>query len=97
MSLLSISILMALLAAFLSYYFILSDSNIPSPASIHTSYAAFKPTYTPVALFVGGTSGLGQGIAEAFAKHIKGNAHIIITGHNRAAAEAGSPSQPHPT
>lgn len=41
----------------------------------------------PVALFVGGTSGIGQAVAEAFAKHTKGNAHIIICGRNRKAAE----------
>jgi hypothetical protein len=37
----------------------------------------------PVALFIGGTSGIGRGTAEAFARHTKGNAHIIICGTNR--------------
>lgn len=50
--------------------------------------AAFSPSYLPVALFFGGTSGIGQATAEAFARHTKGNAHIIICGRNRVAAES---------
>ncbi|ETW74971.1 hypothetical protein HETIRDRAFT_67962 [Heterobasidion irregulare TC 32-1] len=42
---------------------------------------------TPVAVFVGGTSGIGQGMAEAFNRHTKGDAHIVLVGRNRAAAE----------
>ena len=47
----------------------------------------FSPSYLPVAIFVGGTAGIGQGTAEAFARHTHGNAHIILVGRNRAAAE----------
>ncbi|KAJ3793281.1 hypothetical protein GGU11DRAFT_800394 [Lentinula aff. detonsa] len=37
-----------------------------------------------VAVFVGGTSGTGRAIAdsEAFARHAKGNIHILIVGQN---------------
>ncbi|KAG8931698.1 hypothetical protein FRC03_002914 [Tulasnella sp. 419] len=42
--------------------------------------------YRPVAIFVGGTSGVGRAIAERLAHHSKGNAHIIIIGRNKAAA-----------
>lgn len=43
---------------------------------------------TPIALFVGGTSGIGRSAAEAFAKHTNGNCQIIICGRNRSAANA---------
>lgn len=67
-------------------------------ASARTFNAAFNPSYgPPVALFVGGTSGIGQGTAEAFARHTKGNAHIFIIGRNRAAAESIIASFPKPT
>lgn len=41
---------------------------------------------TPVAVFVGGTSGIGQGMAEAFARWRGGRAHIVIVGRNEDAA-----------
>lgn len=41
----------------------------------------------PVAVFVGGTSGIGQGMVEVFAEQTQGKSHIIIVGRNRAAAE----------
>jgi NADP-dependent 3-hydroxy acid dehydrogenase YdfG len=40
-----------------------------------------------VAVFVGGTSGVGQGMAEVFNRHTKGNSHIVLVGRNRDAAE----------
>lgn len=45
-------------------------------------------SYVPVALFVGGTSGIGKATAEAFARYTGGHAHIIIVGRNRQAGEA---------
>ena len=61
---------------------------MPSLDAVRQSNAAFSPHTTPVAIFLGGTSGIGQGTAQAFARATKGNAHIIIIGRNRAAAEA---------
>ncbi|KAF8828064.1 hypothetical protein HHX47_DHR4000473 [Lentinula edodes] len=51
----------------------------------------------PVAIFVGGTSGIGRGMAEAFAHHLNGMAHIIIIGRNQAAANEMIGSFPKPT
>ncbi|KAJ7726148.1 NAD(P)-binding protein [Mycena maculata] len=70
---------------------------MPSLSSVLAFNAAFVPSYTPVAIFVGGTSGIGQGMAEAFARHTKGNANIVLVGRNRAAAEAIIATFPKPT
>ncbi|EPS95902.1 hypothetical protein FOMPIDRAFT_1062511 [Fomitopsis schrenkii] len=61
---------------------------MPSLAIAREANANFSPSPSPVAIFLGGTSGIGQGTASAFARHTKGNAHIIIIGRNRNAAEA---------
>jgi NAD(P)-dependent dehydrogenase (short-subunit alcohol dehydrogenase family) len=70
---------------------------MPSLSIVRAANAKFAPSYIPVALFVGGTSGIGQAMAEAFARYTKGNAHIIICGRNRAAAESIIASFPKPT
>ncbi|KAJ7114626.1 hypothetical protein C8R43DRAFT_1242470 [Mycena crocata] len=59
---------------------------MPPLSTVQSSNAAWAPSNTPVGIFVGGTSGIGQGIVEAFARHTKGNAHIVIVGRNRTAA-----------
>ncbi|KIK52350.1 hypothetical protein GYMLUDRAFT_208063 [Collybiopsis luxurians FD-317 M1] len=69
----------------------------PSLTAVRALNASFSPSYLPVAVFVGGTSGIGQGIAEAFARHTKGNAHIILVGRNRKAGETIISNFPKPT
>lgn len=59
--------------------------------------AASSLSYRPVAVFVGGTSGIGAGMARAFARHRNGDAHIILIGRNRAAAEQVIASFPKPS
>ena len=54
---------------------------------IRASNAAFHSSYLPVAVFVGGTSGIGKAMVERFARLTNGNSSIIIVGRNRAAAE----------
>ncbi|KAH9485721.1 Oxidoreductase [Psilocybe cubensis] len=51
----------------------------------------------PVAVFLGGTSGIGQGLADTFAQWRNGNAHIIILGRNEAAARDIIAHFPKPT
>ncbi|KAJ7654669.1 hypothetical protein DFH06DRAFT_1047425 [Mycena polygramma] len=59
---------------------------MPAPAIVKASNATFSPSYLPVAVFVGGTSGVGQGMVEAFARYVQGRAHIVIVGRNEHAA-----------
>lgn len=62
---------------------------MPSLQEIRTSnrHIGRNLAYKPVAIFVGGTSGIGAGMARAFARHRDGDAHIVLVGRNRAAAE----------
>ncbi|KAI0089225.1 hypothetical protein BDY19DRAFT_985179 [Irpex rosettiformis] len=53
-------------------------------------------SYRPVAVFVGGTAGIGAGMARAFALHRNGDAHIVIIGRSRQAAEELIASFPKP-
>ncbi|CCM06864.1 uncharacterized protein FIBRA_09170 [Fibroporia radiculosa] len=70
---------------------------MPSIAAARASNAKYSPSYVPVAIFVGGTSGIGRAIAQAFARYTQGNAHIILCGRNEAAASSIIASFPRPT
>lgn len=59
----------------------------PTLASIRSANSSYKWSYRPTALFVGGTSGVGEGTAKAFAQATQGRAHILIVGRSRTRAE----------
>ena len=70
---------------------------MPSLAVTRSVNARYEPSYLPVTVIVGGTSGIGQHTAQALARYTKGNAHIIIIGRNEAAAKKIIASFPKPS
>ncbi|KAG8951957.1 hypothetical protein FRC04_005290 [Tulasnella sp. 424] len=60
----------------------------PSLAEVKDANASAAWSYRPTAVFVGGTSGIGEATARAFATATKGRAQIIIVGRSRPRAEA---------
>ncbi|KAF7305366.1 hypothetical protein HMN09_00788800 [Mycena chlorophos] len=60
---------------------------MPSLAAVTASNASWKPAYIPVCVFVGGTSGIGEGIVQAVGRHTAGKAHIFLVGRNASAAQ----------
>jgi len=60
---------------------------MPALSVVRAANLAAAPKYRPVALFLGGTSGVGQAVAEALAATTNGNAHIILCGRNKSAAD----------
>ena len=70
---------------------------MPSLAAVRAANAAARFTANPVnAVFVGGTSGIGRGMASALARATKGNARIVIVGRNQTAAQELIASFPSP-
>jgi NAD(P)-dependent dehydrogenase (short-subunit alcohol dehydrogenase family) len=68
---------------------------MPPLVQVLKTNASFLPkSRKPVALFLGGTSGIGQAMARRFAEYMKGESHIIIVGRNQAAARATISSFP---
>ncbi|KAG8802401.1 hypothetical protein FRC17_006418, partial [Serendipita sp. 399] len=61
---------------------------LPSRESIRLATidnAIFRPSSRIVAIFFGGTSGIGQAMAEQLARQTNGRAHIILLGRNEDA------------
>jgi NAD(P)-dependent dehydrogenase (short-subunit alcohol dehydrogenase family) len=70
---------------------------MPVLSVVEESNTKYAPSYIPTAVFVGGTSGIGRAMAEAFAAQTKGHANIILIGRNKAPADeiiAGFPTVP---
>ncbi|KAG8985994.1 hypothetical protein FRB90_004290 [Tulasnella sp. 427] len=59
----------------------------PSIAEVKTSNAASTWSFFPTAVFVGGTSGVGEGAVKAFAQATNGRAQIIIVARSRTRGE----------
>ncbi|TRM70625.1 hypothetical protein BD626DRAFT_449240 [Schizophyllum amplum] len=69
---------------------------MPSLDAARTANASFKMCENPVGVFIGGTAGIGKGMALAFAQAARGNARLVIVGRNKAAAEELIASLPAP-
>lgn len=59
---------------------------MPSLAAAELANAEYQPSYIPVAVFAGGTAGVGHAMAEALARYTKGRIHVILIGQNEASA-----------
>jgi NAD(P)-dependent dehydrogenase (short-subunit alcohol dehydrogenase family) len=84
--------LFVVLVAFTTY-----SIYMPSLSIVRSVNAAFQPQHTPVAVFVGGTSGIGRAMAEVFGRFTQGKSDIIIVGRNKDAAESIFSSVPRPS
>ncbi|KAK0452336.1 NAD-P-binding protein [Armillaria borealis] len=60
---------------------------MPELTVVRNFNTSWSPSYTPVAVFVGGTSGIGEAMVKALAHYTSGRVHLIIVGRNRSAAE----------
>ncbi|PPR04387.1 hypothetical protein CVT24_013216 [Panaeolus cyanescens] len=60
---------------------------MPSLERTKSDNAAFNPSFTPVVVITGATSGIGRALTQLFAKYLRGRAHIVLVGRNEAAAE----------
>ncbi|PCH35022.1 NAD(P)-binding protein [Wolfiporia cocos MD-104 SS10] len=67
---------------------------MPSLAFARAANCTFTPKAPPVAVFLGGTSGIGQAICRALAHYTRGNTHVVICGRNRSSADATLTSLP---
>ncbi|KAG7444000.1 NAD(P)-binding protein [Guyanagaster necrorhizus] len=67
---------------------------MPDLATAKASNDKFSPSYIPVAVIVGGTSGIGEAMIKAIAHYTGGKVHLITIGRNRTAAEKTFASLP---
>ncbi|KAJ7169361.1 hypothetical protein C8R43DRAFT_122308 [Mycena crocata] len=61
---------------------------MPSLPDAKRANAEYHPSYIPVAVFAGGTAGVGHAMAEALVRYTHGRVHIILIGRNESAANA---------
>ncbi|KAF9531524.1 hypothetical protein CPB83DRAFT_786936 [Crepidotus variabilis] len=70
--------------------------SLPQALAANESHFAVRGSDIPVAIFVGGTSGIGEAMVAAFGRYTKGNAHVIVIGRNKEAGERILSSIPKP-
>ena len=68
---------------------------MPTLAAAKSSNAGYNPSYFPVAVIFGGTSGIGQAMTEKLAE-LKGRVHIVVVARNKVAADNIIASLPKP-
>lgn len=61
---------------------------MPSLTVVKAANAEYQSSYLPVAVFVGGTAGIGKCTAQLLTHILNGRARIIIVGRNKVAAQA---------
>lgn len=86
-------------SAILIAYLLQNSESMPSLSAIRAANVAYynsSASSAPVAVFVGGTSGIGEGMVRTFAEHTAGKSSIIIVGRNREAANRILESLPPP-
>ncbi|KAJ6559335.1 NAD(P)-binding protein [Mycena sp. CBHHK59/15] len=70
---------------------------MPSLAVTRASNAQYAAKTRPVLVVFGGTSGIGAGIVQAFARHTHGVVHVVVVGRSKPSADALFASLPqHP-
>jgi hypothetical protein len=62
-------------------------SGMPSLVDARAFNAAYHASTRPVAVFVGGTSGIGEHMARRLCNHLHGDLDVVLVGRNRAAAQ----------
>lgn len=60
---------------------------MPSLVNARTFNAAYRLSTRPVALFVGGTSGIGEHMARLLSGLLHGDLDVVLVGRNRMAAK----------
>ncbi|KZV87533.1 hypothetical protein EXIGLDRAFT_620517, partial [Exidia glandulosa HHB12029] len=66
-------------------------------AAVRASNAQYTPSFRPVVVVFGGTSGVGAALVRAFATHVPPHtgAHIVVVGRSKNAADALIAGLPH--
>ena len=70
---------------------------MPSFRLAKASNDAYSPSYAPVVVVFGGTSGIGRAMTKRLAEQLQGRVHIVIVGRNKPEADKLFATLPTPT